>query len=300
MAQAFRIGTRQSPLALAQTRWVMERWQRPGIVLELVSMATHGDQVLDRALDLVGGKGLFTTELEQALQAGVVDCAVHSLKDLPTQLPEGISIGAVTAREDPRDVLITASGRTLAQFVPKMSLGTSSLRRAAMLRATFPDLIAVPVRGNLNTRLEKLDRGDVDGLVLAAAGVNRLGLKSKVTEYLDPAWMVPAPGQGALAIEVRADDTRAQALAALVHDEEAFRATDAERRILDSLGGNCQLPLGAHAFFGDGRWRLTVWVGQTHGAQHLRREWAGLDLNEGVDAMLKALEAAGARRWVGP
>jgi hydroxymethylbilane synthase len=297
--KVFRVGTRQSPLALAQTRILTAAWEAAGIETELVAISTRGDQVLDRALDQVGGQGLFTTELEQALLEGRLDCAVHSLKDLPTRLPEGLRIGAVGPREDARDCFLAARPATLDGLAPGSRLGTSSLRRTAMLRAAFPALEVVPVRGNLNTRWDKQEPLQLAGLVLAAAGVIRLGWQDRIQEFLDPGWMVPAPGQGALAVEVRADDPGAERVAGLVHDPVTAEATAAERALLDWLGGNCQLPFGAYASrAADGRWTFAAWVGARDGSRSVSRSWEGLELARGRDWVLEEFDRAGAARLV--
>jgi hydroxymethylbilane synthase len=296
----FRIGTRRSPLALAQTRSVVEQWHAAGHRVEVVPIVTRGDRMVDRALDQLGGKGLFTTELEQALMDGRIDAAVHSLKDLPTRLPDGLTVGAVTVREDARDGLLAPRPLCFDALPSGARLGTSSLRRAAMLRAVRPDLEVVPVRGNLNTRWAKLTELHLDGLVLAVAGARRLGWNDRVVDVLDPGWMVPAPGQGALAVEVRTDDARAEALCRVVHDPATADATAAERAILDWLGGNCQIPVGAYATPHDHRWSFTVWVGRRDAGDVIQRSWEGWDLVMGRDWMLQELEAAGARQLVQP
>jgi hydroxymethylbilane synthase len=274
----WRIGTRGSPLALAQAHWAQARWEAAGVACAIVVIHTRGDEVQDRALDEVGGTGLFTGELEKALLAGTVDAAVHSLKDLPTRLPDGLTMAAVTAREDPRDALVTADGRTLTDLPADARVGTSSLRRRAIWQAAYPTMTVVPVRGNLGTRLRLLD-DRVDALVLAAAGLHRMGQADRVAEYLAPGWMVPAPGQGALAIEVRVDDQVARERAVLLEDGCTRRATDAERRLLDALGGNCQIPMGAYARREGALWELDVFSDRP-GPRTL--SWTGADLDAGV------------------
>lgn len=294
-----RIATRRSPLALAQTGWIVRQWEAQGVRCELVELHTEGDRVLDRALDLVGGKGLFTTELEEAILAGTAEVAVHSLKDLPTRLPEGLVLGAVSRREDPRDVLVNDDGRTLGELSAGSRLGTSSLRRAALLHAHWPHLTVVPVRGNLGTRLRKMREEGLDGLVLAAAGVIRLGLTDKIAEYLDPRWMVPAPGQGALAVEIAQAKPGLKTLLDVVHDAETYQATMAERRVLDLLGGNCQTPIGAYAVREGSDWTFQAWVGLRDGGAAISRNWKGPQLEVGVSWVLEEMRAAGVDRMVG-
>ena len=215
-----RVGTRASRLALWQTDHVIDRLrqQRPGLEVERVPITTLGDRVTTVALSKIGDKGIFTRELEEGLRTGAIDLAVHSLKDLPTEPPADLAIGAILERDDPRDVLVAGSGATLASLPAGARIGTSSLRRRAQLAATRPDLEIVDIRGNVPTRLEKVWRGDVDAVLLAFAGLRRLGLESHVSEILDPVEMLPAPGQGALAVQMRNDDDRlATLLASLEH-----------------------------------------------------------------------------------
>jgi hydroxymethylbilane synthase len=292
---AWRIGTRGSPLALAQAQWVAAKWRARGVSCEICVIHTRGDAVQDRALDQVGGMGLFTSELERALVDGDIDAAVHSLKDVPTRLPDGLVLAAVTAREDPRDVLVTHDGRGLEALPADARVGTSSLRRAAIWRAAYPSMAVVPVRGNLGTRLGRLG-GPVDALIVAAAGLHRMGQQHLVATYLDPGWMVPAPGQGALGVEVRADDRVARERAAWVEDATVRRATVAERRILDALGGNCQIPVGAYARVADGSWEVSVFVGAgAHGGSAEPRTWSwrGAELEAGIDWILDELAGSG-------
>jgi hydroxymethylbilane synthase len=244
-----RLGTRGSDLA---------RWQAdhvagllvgacPGIELDIVVITTTGDRVLDTPLAKIGGKGLFTKEIEEALLDRRIDIAVHSLKDLPTLLPAGLELGAVLSRTDPRDVWISRSGKTLAEMPPGARIGTSSLRRQSQLLRVRADLRIETLRGNVPTRLKKALAGDLDAIVLARAGVERLGYLSHVTEVLSSDLMLPAPGQGALGIESREGDGRARELLALLDDPATRAATTAERAFLQALGGGCQVPIGALA-----------------------------------------------------
>ena len=245
-----RIASRVSPLAMQQANLVAAALQAQGLLAEIVPFKTIGDRTLDRPLAAVGTKGAFTRELEEALLAGEVDCCVHSLKDLPTQSPDGLTIGAVLPREDPSDVLVTADpgDRTTLELLPPGSrVGTSSPRRRALLAAIRPDLQIVDLRGNVGTRLAKVERGEVVATILAFAGLNRLGLAERASSVLRaPAWL-PAPGQGAIAVQIRADDDDTAAFARKLDDEPTRIAVDAERSFLAAFEGGCQLPLGALA-----------------------------------------------------
>ena len=245
-----RIGTRSSELALRQARLVQEALEAQGLACELVTYRTVGDKRLDEPLSSIGAKGLFTKELEHDLLRGKTQIAVHSLKDLPTESPEGLLVAAVLAREDPRDVLVV-NGRIQAQSLsdlPRGSrVGTSSLRRRAQLLAARPDVEAAELRGNVPTRIRKVDEGRVHAAILAAAGLHRLGARQHITCYLDaPAWL-PAAGQGAIAVQVRADDALVRALATAMNDAPTMRAVVAERAFLAALEGGCQVPIGALA-----------------------------------------------------
>ncbi len=216
---------------------------------EIVKISTKGDRVLDRPLPEIGGKGLFTEELEAALRSGDVDIAVHSLKDLPTEAAPGLKIGAVPQREDPRDVWITAPGGPpdLGAAPARARIGTSSERRRAQALASRPDVEVASIRGNVETRLRKLDEGGYDAVIMAAAGLRRLGLAERITSYLEPPHWLPAPGQGAIAVESRRDDARLDELLAPIDDADARAETDAERMLLATLQGGCLVPVGARA-----------------------------------------------------
>jgi hydroxymethylbilane synthase len=246
-----RIASRGSELALWQAHAVQAvlRAAAPGTAVEISIIKTTGDKILDVPLAKIGDKGLFTKEIDAALLAGEADLAVHSLKDVPTRVPDGLELVAVGRREDPRDVLILAPGRagSLADLPPGARVGTSSLRRRAQLRAARPELEVLDLRGNLNTRLAKLDRGDYDAILLAAAGVLRLGWAERIAAYLDPPEWLPAVGQGALGIVARAGDERVRALLAGFHDPFTAACTGAERALLAALEGGCQIPIGALA-----------------------------------------------------
>ena len=270
-----RVGTRASRLALWQTDHVIARLERswPGLRVERVSITTLGDRVTSVALSRIGDKGLFTRELEDGLRSGEIDLAVHSLKDLPTEMADGVTIGAGLEREDPRDVLISREGHTLDRLPPGARIGTSSLRRQAQIAALRPDAALVDLRGNVPTRLDKVVSGDVDAALLAFAGLRRLGLESRVTEILDISRVVPAPGQGALAVQTRADDRRMAALLQPLVDRRTWIETTAERALLGHLEGGCQVPVGAHATLEpSGALHLVGLVASLDGRRLVRKE----------------------------
>ena len=263
MTDRWIIATRESPLALWQAEHVRDRLRalHPGASVELLGMTTRGDQILDRALSKVGGKGLFIKELEQALLAGRAHLAVHSLKDVPMQLEAGFRLAAVLPREDPRDCLVSSAYESLAAMPAGSRVGTSSLRRELQLRAHYPHLTVLPVRGNVGTRLAKLDRGEFDALLMAAAGLKRLGLAQRIRAILPTREFLPAPGQGALGVEIRADDTAAAALVAPLEDAATRAIITAERAVSRRLGGSCEVPLAAYAELERGQLRLRALVG---------------------------------------
>jgi hydroxymethylbilane synthase len=257
------IGSRGSQLALWQARWIQARLAAMGLESRIEIIKTTGDKVQNVPLSSVGGKGLFTKEIEDALLARQVDLAVHSLKDLPTQIPEGLQIAAIPEREDPRDAMV---GQRLADLRKGAKVGTSSLRRSAQLRRLRPDLQVESVRGNVDTRLRKLDEGQYESIVLAAAGLTRLGWSARIAELLDPEVMCPAVGQGALAVETRVGENVCQAL-----DHAKTRAAvTAERAVLSALGGGCLTPIGAHARVEGEQLRLMAIVLSPDGAQSVR------------------------------
>jgi hydroxymethylbilane synthase len=266
------IGSRGSQLALWQARWVQARVEALGESARIEIIKTTGDKITDVPLAQVGAKGLFTKEIEDALLEGRIDLAVHSLKDLPTEIPPGLVLAAIPAREDPRDAFI---GSRLADLAPGAKVGTSSLRRAAQLRALRPDLQIEPLRGNLDTRLRKLDEGQYQAIVLAAAGLKRLGWEQRITEWLDPEVLCPAVGQGALAIETRDDGGRAFEICRRLDDAATRAAVAAERALLAALGGGCQVPIGCHATIEDGRLRVRAVVASPNGDRVVRREKSG-------------------------
>jgi len=289
------IGSRGSQLALWQARWVADRLAELGHASRIEIIHTTGDQITDVALAKVGTKGLFTKEIEEALLAGTIDLAVHSLKDMPTDIPAGLELAAVPAREDPRDAIV---GVRLDDLKPGARVGTSSLRRSAQLRAIRPDVAVEPIRGNLDTRLRKLDEGLYDAIILASAGLRRLGWGDRIAELLPPKTMCPAVGQGALAVETRADGGES-AMACRKLDHPATRAAvTAERAALRALGGGCQVPIGAHATVGEGRLELRAVVISPDGSEIVRRETAGAAADaETIGAALgEELLAAGASK----
>jgi len=249
MAARLIYATRKSALALAQSRALLAELARahPGLEIVELTVTTTGDRIQDRSLTEIGGKGLFVKEIEEALADGRADIAVHSLKDVPGELLPGLRIGCVPKREDPRDVLVTRSGAKLAELARGSRVGTTSLRRGIQLRAARPDLEIVPLRGNVDTRLRKCKDGEVDAIVLARAGLVRLGRESEATEVLEPEVSLPAVGQGALAVELRADDERTAALLAPLADEVTTIAVAAERGVMIAVQGGCQAPVAAHA-----------------------------------------------------
>ena len=278
MSHSWIIATRESPLALWQAEHVRDRLHalHPGVRVELLGMTTRGDQILDRALSKVGGKGLFIKELEVALAEGRAHLAVHSLKDVPMMLAPEFSLAAVMAREDPRDCFVSSRYESLEAMPAGTVVGTSSLRRELMLRAAFPRLGIRPVRGNVGTRLRKLDAGDFDALLMAAAGLKRLGLADRIRQILPTSQFLPAPGQGALGVEIVAGNGAAAALVAPLEDAATRAATAAERAVSRLLGGSCEVPLAAYAEIEpDGRLRLRARVGNHHTGELVATEAVG-------------------------
>ena len=272
-----RLGTRKSKLALTQSNWVKKEIESrfPDVEVELVKVTTKGDKILDVPLAKVGGKGLFVKEIEEALLDGRIDFAVHSLKDVPTELPKGLEVSVFPEREDPRDALISKSGAGLKGLPEGARVGTSSLRRMAQLRAVRPDLTIENLRGNLDTRLKKLDEGQYDAILLAVAGLNRMGLADRITEIIGPELILPAIGQGALGIEFRTGDEETRAiLSALNHEETSVRVR-AERAFLARLEGGCQVPIGAFATLDGDEIELEGFVADERGERLIRRKRRG-------------------------
>lgn len=273
MKQCLRIGTRASQLALTQSEWAGEQIQQilPGVTVELVRISTKGDRILDVPLAKVGGKGLFVKEIEEALLADSIDLAVHSMKDVPTVLPEGLHIGIVPQREEVRDAFVSVHYSSLETLPQGAVVGTSSLRRKAQLLALRPDLQIRDLRGNVGTRLAKLDSGDFDAIILAGAGLRRLGLQERIATLLAPEQMLPAIGQGALGIELRKSDTELLAQLQPLHHPETAVTVAAERAYLARLEGGCQVPIGAHAILRRGQLSLGGLIASVDGTTLLRQ-----------------------------
>ena len=265
------IATRESRLALWQAEHVKSLLEQLGHSVTLLGMTTLGDQILDRSLSKVGGKGLFVKELEQALEQGRADLAVHSLKDVPMDLPDGFSLACVLEREDPRDALVCPNYASLADVPQGGIVGTSSLRRCVLLRALRPDLRIEPLRGNLDTRLRKLDQGQFDAIVLAAAGLKRLGLEQRIRQIFEPSEMLPSAGQGALVIEIRSSRVDLfEMLMPLAH-QGTWLAVAAERGVSRAMGGSCSMPLAAYATFSGEYLQLAAAWGEPEGDAPLVR-----------------------------
>ena len=271
------IASRESRLALWQAEHIQSRLSElyPRCRVEILGMTTRGDQILDRPLSQIGGKGLFIKELEVAMQEGRADLAVHSLKDVPMEMPEGFSLTAIIRRENPCDAFVSNRYDGIDALPAGAVVGTSSLRREAILRASYPNLRIDPLRGNLDTRLRKLDEGQFDAIILAAAGLIRLGLKERIKAILSPEQSLPAPGQGALGIEVLSDRVDAIAAVAPLNDAETAHCVRAERAFSRALGGSCQVPLGGYAVLENGVLRLRGFVGTPDGKQMVRGELSG-------------------------
>lgn len=303
--QTLTIATRESALALWQAHHVRDRLMalHPGLNVELLGMTTQGDQILDVTLSKIGGKGLFVKELEQALLDGRADLAVHSLKDVPMMLPEGFELAAIGEREDPRDAFVSNQYQQLSELPPGAVVGTSSLRRESQLRARYPHLDIQPLRGNVNTRLRKLDEGQYAAIILAAAGLKRLGFADRIAALLEPEQSLPSAGQGALGIEIRSGHSDVAALLAPLHHADTAACVRAEREVSRQLGGSCQVPLGAYAMLREGQLWLRGFVATPDGKTLLHVEVSGDpaqpealgkaladDLrSQGADAILHAL-----------
>jgi hydroxymethylbilane synthase len=272
-----RVGSRGSQLALWQAHYVSGLLRAQGHTVELEIIKTTGDKITDVALARVGTKGMFTKEIEEALGEHRVDLAVHSLKDLPTELAADFEIAAVTSREDPHDVFCSVKFASIEGLPPQAQVGTSSLRRQAQLKALRPDLQIHPLRGNVDTRLRKLESGDYDAIILAAAGLNRLGKTELIRQVIPTEVMTPAAGQGALAIEIRHDDKATREIVAFLDDAATRTAITCERAVLNKLGGGCQVPIGAFAEINGGRIRLSAVVAHPDGTKVLREMREGDD-----------------------
>jgi len=274
LEKTLKIATRQSPLALWQANYVKDRLQQlyPDLTIELVPMVTKGDVILDSPLAKIGGKGLFVKELENALLNKKADIAVHSMKDVPMQFPEGLGLAVICQREDPRDAFVSHSYRTFAELPQGAVVGTSSLRRQCQLKALRPDLDIRSLRGNVGTRLSKLDNGDYDAIILASAGLIRLGLADRIASFIDVEQSLPAAGQGAVGIECRTDDMQVQALLAPLADAETTYCVLAERAMNNHLQGGCQVPIGGYAVLQQGQLYLRALVGNIDGSRIIRAE----------------------------
>ncbi len=292
------IATRESPLALWQAEYVRDvlsaRYANTSV--ELLGMTTRGDQILDRTLSKVGGKGLFVKELEVAMLEHRADMAVHSLKDVPMTLPAEFLLGAVMLREDPRDAFVSPRYASLDDMPAGAKVGTASLRRELMIRARYPHLAIESIRGNVGTRLAKLDRGDFDALVMAAAGLKRLGLAERIRQVIPSKISLPSPGQGALGIEIRADDPAMAAFVAVLNDPHTRACTAAERAVSRALGGSCQVPLAAYAEIDSGVMWLRALVGNHQTGEFVEAEVRGAwdDLETLAAEVVAALNDLGA------
>lgn len=302
MSDSIIIATRESPLALWQAEHVQAllRERYPEKNVKLLGMTTKGDQILDKTLSKIGGKGLFVKELEVAMQEGSAHLAVHSLKDVPMELPEGFVLAAVSSREDPRDAFVSPRYETLESMPAGSVVGTASLRRELMLRSKFPHLVVKPVRGNVGTRLRKLDSGEYDALIMASAGLKRLGLEERIREIISDEISLPSPGQGALGLECLADDEKTREAVAFINDDQTRACCLAERAVSRALGGSCQVPLAAYATITDSTMRLRALIGDHTTGELVATEqtgpWTEYErlASEAVDALLKQ----GARRYI--
>jgi hydroxymethylbilane synthase len=303
--KTIRIATRQSPLALWQAEHVAALLEQtfPGVKTELVKMVTRGDKILDAPLAKIGGKGLFVKELEQGMLEGVADIAVHSMKDVPVEFPVGLHLAAILTREDPTDALVSNHYSTLANLPANAKIGTSSLRRQCQLKERFPNAQVLPLRGNVNTRLAKLDAGEYDAIILASAGLIRLGMKDRIAQSLNPSDSLPAIGQGAIGIECRVADVEMNEMLQRVHDTDTGHCVSAERAMNARLQGGCQVPIGGFAQLINGRLFMRGLVGDPDGSVLYRAErWSEIDkaedmgrkiaddlLAQGADKILQAL-----------
>ncbi|WP_053956644.1 hydroxymethylbilane synthase [Inediibacterium massiliense] len=268
------IGSRASDLALKQTYWIVEclKEKFPDLEYEVVKIKTMGDKILDQTLNKIGGKGLFVKEIEAALIENKIDLAVHSMKDVPNQMIDELIIGAVTDREDPRDVLISKNHIQLDQLKQGARIGTSSLRRAAQILAYRPDLVIEPIRGNIKTRIEKMETMKLDGIILAAAGIIRMGWEDKITEYISTEISTPAVGQGTLAIQIRKDDQWIQSIVKALNNKEVQMSISAERSFMKKLNGGCHVPMGAYAKVDGEKIHMTTVVASEDGKKIIKLE----------------------------
>jgi hydroxymethylbilane synthase len=293
-----RIGTRGSKLALTQSEWVKGKVeaQHPDVQVELVRIKTTGDKILDSSLSKIGGKGLFVKEIEEALLSKRIDLAVHSMKDVPAALPDGLILSTFPAREDPRDAFLSVEYQSLEQLPPGARVGTGSLRRSAQLLHIRPDLELVPMRGNVDTRLRKLEAGEYEAIILAASGLKRLGLGYRITQTLVVEKFLPAIGQGALGLEVRQEDEKTIGWIDFLNDRETEVTVKAERAFLKELEGGCQVPLGAFCRAENGQLHLEGMVAELDGSRVLRDQMTGREeeAEEMGITLARRLLAAGA------
>ena len=289
MSQTIRIATRKSPLAMWQAEHVAAELKRvhPGIEIEIVGMTTQGDKILDTPLAKIGGKGLFIKELEQGLLSDQADIAVHSMKDVPVEFPEGLHLAVIMQREDPRDAFVSNNYQSIDELPQGACVGTSSLRRQSQLAEQRPDLEIKSLRGNVNTRLRKLDEGNYDAIILAAAGLIRLGFQERITAFIGPEQSLPAIGQGAVGIECRSDDERVNQLIAPLHHQDTACCVLAERAMNQRLNGGCQVPIAGYAMLENGELWLRGLVGEPDGSRIIRGEVEGKP--EEAEAMGKGL-----------
>jgi hydroxymethylbilane synthase len=289
MKKSIKIGTRGSKLALWQANWVKSvlEAKHPFLSVDLVIIKTKGDKILDVPLARVGGKGLFVKEIEDDLLYGRIDLAVHSMKDMPAEIPDGLCIGPIPKREIPNDILISKNGLLFSELDSGARIGTSSLRRAAQLRHLRPDLVILPLRGNLDTRLRKLETENMDAIVLAAAGIKRLDLENRISEYLDETIMLPAVGQGALCIEIRDNDPETSSIISFLDHPQTRAVVMGERAFLNRLEGGCQVPIAAHGKIKQNTFTLCGLVASVDGKTMFRETISGPEnLSESIGVKL--------------
>jgi len=295
-----RIGTRGSPLALWQANWIKSliEEEHEDLNVTLTTIKTSGDKIQDVPLAKVGGKGLFTKEIEESLSRYETDIAVHSMKDVPMKLPPGLGLSVITKREDPRDALISRNGKKLDDLPKGARVGTGSFRRTTQLLAYRPDLTIVPLRGNVGTRIEKMESENLDGIILAAAGLKRMGMEDKITEHIDPEIMIPGGGQGAVGIETRQDDPGVMHRVLPLDHDDTHTAVDAERSFLRRLEGGCQVPIGVYATVEGNRIHIRGMVGSLDGKEVHKAERSGViqDAVQLGDECARELLDKGAKR----
>ncbi len=300
MKKSIKIGTRGSKLALWQANWVKSALIsiNPSLSVDLIIIKTKGDKILDVPLAMVGGKGLFVKEIEEALLDGRIDLAVHSMKDMPAEIPHGLCIGAVPERETPNDVLISKNGLLFSELISGSRIGTSSLRRSAQLRHARPDIVILPLRGNLDTRLKKLETENMDATILAAAGVKRLNYESRITEYLDENIMLPAVGQGALCIEIRENDAEIEPIVTALDHQKTRSAVIGERAFSNCLEGGCQVPIAAYGTIEKYIYTLSGLVADIDGKTILKKTLSGpVEQSESIGVKLAdSLISMGAKK----